>query len=231
MVTQFIRDKPEQNLPDAYRKNSDSNNAKLLGIECDAVRALSDAVNAIYDSLDIDKAYGKTLDLYGDMVSQARGKATDEQYRILIKNQITRNFCNGDYNSLMSALCVTFNCNPSDISLVEPEEPCRLRVEGLPIAKLNESNIDITTAILIVQNLVPVGVQLESISFSGTFEFSGGTTLEYDAQKGFADDAQSIGGYLGLVGGSTPNSSGQTSSLYTAVLGKASIGRMILGKS
>ena len=96
---------------------------------------------------------------------------------------------------------------------------------------LNESNIDITTAILIVQNLVPVGVQLESISFSGTFEFSGGTTLEYDAQKGFADDAQSIGGYLGLVGGSTPNSSGQTPSLYTAVLGKASIGRMILGKS
>ena len=223
MVTQFIRDKPEQNLPDAYRKNSDSNNAKLLGIECDAVRALSDAVNAIYDSLDIDKAYGKTLDLYGDMVSQARGKATDEQYRILIKNQITRNFCNGDYNSLMSALCVTFNCNPSDISLVEPEEPCRLSVEGLPIAKLNESNIDITTAILIVQNLVPVGVQLESISFSGTFEFSDGTTLEYDAQKGFADDAQSIGGYLGLVGGSTPNSSGQPPSLYTAVLGKASM--------
>ena len=129
MVTQFIRDKPEQNLPDAYCKNSDSNNAKLLGIECDAVHALSDAVNSIYDSLDIDKAYGKTLDLYGDMVSQARGKATDEQYRILIKNQITRNFCNGDYNSLMSALCVTFNCNPSDISLVEPEEPCRLRVE------------------------------------------------------------------------------------------------------
>ena len=201
MITHFDRDKPVKNLPDSYRKDSASNNAKILDIEHDAMGALRDAVSAVYDSLDIDKAYGATLDRYGEMLGQDRGITTDEQYRVLIKNRIARNFCNADYNSVVRAICATFACEPTDIVLTELDEPCKLRLEGLPISQLAESNLGIEAAVQIVFGLMPAGVQLESVDFSGTFEFSGGTELVYDEESGFADDDLTIGGYLGLLAG------------------------------
>lgn len=198
MITHFNRDFPAKNLPDAYVKNQESNNAKILEVEKSAVDKLREAVSAIYDSLDIDKAYGKTLDLYGDMIGQERGMATDEQYRILIKNRMIRNYSDADYNSIVIAICATFNAKPSEIVLTELDEPCKVMLEGLPIAKINEANIDIGTAVMIVNGMLPAGVFMKSIELSGTFEFSG-IDLEYDEEAGFADEAQEIGGYLGLI--------------------------------
>lgn len=199
MNTQFNREKPERNLPDAYSKKQDSNNARILAIEKYTVDGLRAAVSAIDDSLDIDKAYGKTLELYGEMVGQARGVATDEQLRVLIKNRIIRNASNADYNSIVRAICATFDCDPSEVLLKELDEPCKVTLEGLPISKLNECNIDVNTAVQIVNSLLPAGVYMEAVSFSGTFEFSGGTDLVYDPEAGFADEAQTIGGYFGLI--------------------------------
>lgn len=232
MITRFDRDRPVKNLPDAYYKAASSNNAKILDIEHDAMGILRESVTAIYDSLDIDNAYGKTLDLYGEMFGQVRGAASDEQYRVLIRNRLIRNFSNSDYNSVVNAICVTFGCTPSDILLTELDEPCKLRLEGLPISKLTESNIDINTAVQIVYGLMPAGVLLEAVNFSGTFEFAGGTELVYDAAKGFADDEQTIGGYLGLMAGSNAsNDAGFVDQSHTAVLGKAILGAMRLGES
>lgn len=232
MITHFDRDKPVKNLPDAYYKASSSNNAKILDIEHDAMGILRDAATAIDDSLDIDNAYGATLDLYGEMIGQDRGKTTDEQYRVLIKNRIVRNFSNADYNSVVRAICSTFSCEPTDIVLTELDEPCKLKLGGLPISKLVESNIDIDTAVQIVYGLMPAGVQLEGVDFSGTFEFSGGTELVYDENTGFADDELTIGGYFGLMAGS--NASENTDWLdksQTAVLGKSILVWMRLGES
>lgn len=232
MITHFDREKLVKNLPDAYCKAATSNNAKILDIEHDAMCDLRNAVTAIYDSLDIDNAYGATLDLYGAMLGQARGVTTDEQYRVLIKNRIIRSFSNADFNGIVRAICVTFSCEPTDIALAELDEPCKLRLEGLPISKLMESNIDIDTAVQIVYGLMPAGVQLEGVDFSGTFEFAGGTELVYDENTGFADDARTIGGYLGLMAGS--NASENTDWLdksHTAVLSKSTLGWMRLGES
>lgn len=198
MAMYFDRNELARNLPDAYSKGSDSNNAKILAVEKSALDQLHDAVSAIYDSLDIDKATGKTLDLYGDMVGQRRGPATDEQMRVLIRNKITRNLASGDYNSIVNAICVTFGCEPADVSLKETDEPCKVTLEGLPLSKLNESNIDISTAVQIINGLMPAGVFMEVMSFSGTFEFSG-EDLELDESSGFADEDQTVGGYFGLV--------------------------------
>jgi len=207
MVTHFNRDKLARNLPDVYRQDDSSNNAKILEIEKSASDSLRKAVGEIYESLDIDKAYGATLDLYGDMLGHPRGTATDEQFRVLIKNKITRNFANADYNSIVLAICSTCDCEPSEIILKESEEPCTVTLEGLPISKLNESNIDINTAVQIINALLPAGVHMEAMRFAGTFEFCG-AELVYDEAAGFADEAQTIGGYLGLVsdnaGGSLP---------------------------
>lgn len=198
MITRFNGEKLAKNLPDAYRKDNGSNNAKILEIEHDASSVLREAVQGIADSLDINKAYGKTLDLYGELLGQRRGIATDEQYRVLLKNKIQRNFTNADMNSIIRAICTTFDCNPTELLLYEPE-PCVVSIEGLPIHKLAESNIDINTAIAIVTELLPAGILVEAVSFAGTFEFSGDAELVYDEQKGFGDIEQTIGGTLGLV--------------------------------
>ena len=199
MMSRFNREQPARNLPDAYSKGPESNNAKILEIERSALALLRDEINSIYDSLDINNAKGKTLDLYGDMVGQDRGAATDEQYRVLIKNRIVRNCVDADFNSIVHAICVTFDCDPADIVLTELDEPCKVALEGLPISQLNACNNDIGTAVQIVNSLIPAGVFMEAVSFSGTFEFSGGTELVYDAEKGFGNEEQTVGGYLGLV--------------------------------
>lgn len=232
MITQFNRDRPVKNLPDAYCKTATSNNAKILGIEKKALDTLRETIAAVYDSLDIDKAHGKTLDLYGDMFGQTRGSATDDQFRVLIKNRIIRNLSNADYNSIVNALCVTFNCEPSEILFVELDDPCKVKMEGLPISKLNENNIDINTAAQIIQGLMPAGVKMTVLDFTGTFEFSGGTELVYDESAGFADDAQTFGGYLGLMAGSDDGSESEwLEKDQMSVLGNAILGQMMLGES
>lgn len=198
MTTQFNRDQLARNLPDAYSKGRESNNAKILEIEKSAVDRLRETVNAVYESLDLDNARGKTLDLYGEMVGQERGVATDEQYLILIKNRIIRNFANADHNSIVNAISMTFGGDPSEVILTEHEDPCKVTLEGLPLSKINESNLDVKTAVQIIDGLMPVGVYLEAIEFSGTFEFSA-EEQEYDETAGFADEAGTLGGYFGLL--------------------------------
>lgn len=189
------------NLPDAYRKDVDSNNYKLLEVERLAMERLRADIAAIYGSLDIDLAAGSTLDEYGKMVGQERGKATDEQYRVLIKARIARNLANGDYNSVVSALAISLNCNPEEISLIELDEPCKVQLGALPFAIINNLAVDVTTVVKIIKSLMPAGIWLDSAEFSGTFEFSGGTELVYDANAGFGDVEQTIGGTLGLAFG------------------------------
>lgn len=199
MITEFNRESLVKNLPDVYRKTADSNNAKILQIEKRAMDKLREAIRAIDDSLDLDKASGSTLDLYGDMVGQPRGKAIDSQYRLLIKTRIIRNLANGDYNGIVHLLSLIFGCSPAEIVLTELEEPCKVRMEALPIERLNAMVINVDTAVQIIKELLPVGVMLESAEFSGTFEFSDGTELVYDADAGFGSIDQTIGGYLGYI--------------------------------
>ena len=91
-------------LPDCYRKDSESNNYKLLELGRMATAELRDDIQAVLDCLDLNQAAGKTLELYGDMMGQRRGLLNDEQYRYMILSQIGRNVVQGDYNSIMRAL-------------------------------------------------------------------------------------------------------------------------------
>ena len=198
MITHFNGVDLAKNLPDAYKKTPDSNNSKILRIEKSAMDDLRTVIQGISDSLDLERAYGDTLDLYGEMVGQERGKATDDQYRVLIKSRIVRNLCNGDYDSIVRLLALVFGCDPSDISLVETDTPCHVRLESMPFAALNQLVIDINTALKIIEEVMPAGVQLESVQFTGTFEF-GDESMVYDEAAGFSDEAQTIGGYLGYI--------------------------------
>ena len=127
-----------------------------------------------------------------------QGTATDDQLRVLIKNRIMRGFTNGDHTSIIHAICATFDCEPTDVLLTELDEPCNVMLEGMPFTKLEESNIDLRTAVRIINGLMPAGVYMQAMEFPGTFEFSG-TELVYDEETGFGNEEQTIGGYLGFV--------------------------------
>ena len=204
--TSFDRENHVRNLPDAYDKRWDSNNAKILAIEKREMDAIRGELSDIYASLDLSLASGKTLDLYGEMVGQERGKASDEQYRIMIRARILRNLTNGDYNSIARAISLIFNCDTTDFCIAEKDEPCVVELTGLPFEILNRSGLGVENALKIINEIIPAGVRLETLSFDGTFEFSDAEE-EQDAAAGFGDIEQTLGGYFGLL------ASGDTSNL------------------
>ena len=187
-----------KNLPDAYNKAADSNNAKILEIEHYESSELRKTLAQVYDSLDIEKATGKTLDLYGEMIAQKRGFASDAIYLALIKNRIMRNLSSGDFNSILNALSLVFNCDPSEFQLVEDENTASVKIVGIPLEYINRSGLTANEVVAIIRGLIPTGVLLEALEFGGTFEFSN-SDADYDDEKGFGNVEQTVGGYLGLA--------------------------------
>lgn len=210
-------------LPDAYYKGEDSNNYKLLHLNELATADFQSDLSDVLNCLDVMNATGKTLDLYGETIGQSRGKLDDAQYRLLILNKIGRNLCNGDYNSVVSLLAQMFNGNPADIVLKEADDPCKVTIVKFPLDLLANAGFSGEQAVLIIEMLLPVCVRLTDIEFNGTFEFMDGNALtygemqastygdmnnvicellpifDYDAQAGFGNVEQTIGGTLSLA--------------------------------
>lgn len=198
------------NLPDAFRKDKNSNNYKLLEIEKLSADELRKNLNAVDEILDFEKATGKTLDYYGERVGQPRGSATDAQYLMMIKGKIMLNRVNGSYGSISEALCFMLDCKPDEINIEDDSDPRTVNVNKVPLNTIVKSGMSVNQMLALVQRLLPVNVILKQFLFDGTFEFSGGydDTAVDGATKGFTgeygktmhDDA--IGGYLGAANSS-----------------------------
>lgn len=190
-----------KNLPDTYRRDKDSNNYKILEIERDAVSQLNSMLNQVYDITDLENATGKTLDLYGEKIGQDRGKATDEQYRILLKAKAARNLVNGSYKTICDAMCATFGCDASAIKFEDMNTPCHIEATEFPFVKIAEAGFTASQAMAIVKSMLPICVTLEPMLVEGTFEFSD-SEGEYDEDAGFADvEGGTMGGTFGSVYG------------------------------
>lgn len=187
------------NLPDCYNKEETSNNHKILDLSDYNVTKLRKTLTEIENSLNLNNAKGKTLDLYGDLVGQKRGLATDEQYIILIKTRIMRNLVNGSNNSITAALSAILNCKQSEVHIADAKEPCKVSVTA-PLTSIIGSDFTISQFVQLVQTLTPVGVTLSADTvFGGTFEFATGEN-EYDEKAGFCDvEGGTIGGYFGAL--------------------------------
>lgn len=195
--------KPVDRLPDCYRKDPDGNNFKLLELGREEAGKLRSDIQAVLESLNLGHATGKTLDLYGDMLGQRRGLLNDEQYRYMLLSKIGRNTVQGDYNSIMRNLVLMFGGQMGDIALddlevVEEERPCVVRLTKFPISVLVNAGFSSRQAVTMIETLLPICVTLSADNFEGTFEFSD-TWQEHDAEAGFADLKQTIGGYFGLL--------------------------------
>lgn len=191
-----------KNLPDAFKKTTDSNNYKILEIEKRTLADIRADLQEIDNILDINNARGKTLDLYGERVGQVRGVADDDKYILMIKAKIMRNLSNGSYPSIVNAICETFSCEPSQVYITDGDEPFTVNVVTLPLEVINKAGLSTTQTLAIIKSMLPVGVSLQSFLFDGTFEFSANED-DYDEEKGFAisESDQSIGGYLGATQG------------------------------
>lgn len=190
-----------KNLPDAYAKTNDSNNYKILETERQTLKTIREIIKDVDDCLDLDKAYGKTLDYYGEKVGQVRGVATDEQYRVMIRSKITQNLSDGTHKSVVRSICATFNCDSSDVLIRDNDNTCVIDVVKLPLEAIVKSNFTANQTVAIIKRLLPVCITIDSYLFEGTFEFSE-SEAEYDATAGFCDvEGGTLGGYLGVTQG------------------------------
>ena len=181
-----------------------SNNYRFLNINEQAIEDVKADAQAIFDALDIQKASGRTLDLYGDMVGQKRGALNDAQYRIMILTRIGMNVAQGNYSTVIESAKRIFECDASDIILKDGAEPCVVTIEKFPLDVLINAGFSSTQAVELLEMLLPIGVRIDNANFSGTFEFAD-TADVYDEAAGFGNVEQTIGGYLGLLMGDDAN--------------------------
>ncbi|NMB32674.1 MAG: DUF2612 domain-containing protein [Clostridium sp.] len=190
-------------LTDNYNKSPKGNVGKLLNIMTAELEELKKTLGQVEAWKDIDKAEGVTLDHVGRTVIQPRGVATDEVYRILLKSKIARNLSTGDINTIINVLAVALDTDYSEITIEEmyndplEPEPAAIKIIQLPLQQVNEAGMSPNQFAKIVQRTVAAGVKVGVIELTGTFEFS--EDLESDNEKGFSNDLQDIGGYLGYL--------------------------------
>lgn len=189
---------PVKNLPDVFTKSKTSNNFKILETERRLLEILRGDLANISKMTSIDNAYGKTLDLWGERVGQARGKAPDEQYRIMIKAKIMRSISNGSYPSVVNCLCETFSCKAEEITVIEGDKAGMVENITVPLDRLNKAGLTSQQTLSIIKSLLPIGIEIGDYYLEGTFVFSNIET-EYDETMGFADEEGTIGGFFGAT--------------------------------
>lgn len=189
-----------KNLPDSYNKSKSSNSYKILNLNKLLIDDFYKDIQSVFDMVDINKAKGKTLDLYGNMINQARGAATDQQYLYLIRAKIARNLAGGSYQDITNAICIIFDCEPSQIYIVEAQNPCTVEIIVLPLSVILHAGFTTSQTLSLIKSLLPVGVTLETFLFEGTFELASTENIT-DFDKGFSSyEGSEDGGYLGITG-------------------------------
>lgn len=199
-----------KNLPDSFAKSEASNNYKLLALNSQIIDTMQKDIADIIRSIDLGLASGKTLDLFGDMVGQKRGALNDIQYRYMIFTRIARNLVQGDYQSVMDSIVRMFNCNYEDValedvSIEDDARPCVVKLLKMPVFVLVGAGFTSKQAVEMIESIFPICVTLFAENFEGTFEFSA-VEDEFNKKASFADEAQTYGGYFGLMIGDDENS-------------------------
>lgn len=185
-------------LPDAFRKDTTSNNYRILQINQQAISKLYGDIEDVSNALDLMQATGKTLDLYGELLDQPRGDCDDTQYRFLLLAKISRNFLKGDYENTVTSIATALRIETTDFLMKEHETRCAVEFTKFPIEVLTKTTFKSKQVYEIIKQLLPVGVELILDEFQGTFilcENDG----EMSNERGLADEAETIGGTLGLT--------------------------------
>lgn len=196
-------------LPDAYRKDKNSNNYKLFKMLDSNIEEISFTQEKIREYHCLDLAQGKALDLFGENLGLERKGLSDDVYRVLLKAKVLRNQGTGSLNNTTELIAYALNTDISNIKLSEDFETGGKRgyvtINNIPLTTLNNIGMSITEYEEMMKSIIPIGIGLSVTNLEGTFSFAigDGTVLEEDENTGFADDNQTKGGTLGATVGST----------------------------
>ena len=195
-------------LPDAYRKDPESNNWKLIALNEGAFADVKADIAAMEEALDMNIATGETLDLIGDSLLQHRGAMSDDQFRYIIRSRIARNFVGGDYESVLQSIRNVFLSPPQSIVL-DDAGPGEVVITRLPFGELVKAGLSAYQAIELIEALLPVGVRVLAQNFEGTFTTVARYEPDDGAEKvGFSEavpEEERTGGYLGFAFGEDEN--------------------------
>lgn len=197
-MANFNYDNLAANLPDAFAKDKNSNNYKLLKIEKFIYDRTLQIITSINDILDIDNATGATLDAYGKGLRVARGTLTDDQYRIRIKAKRAQARCDGTRDSVAEALAYVLSTDTSRIKIKSGNVTGDVILLDIPLETLKKAEFSTEQINEMINEMLPQGVSLSSSYYSGTFRL-GATWGEKSAEKGLGNIEGTTGGTLGLV--------------------------------
>lgn len=188
-----------ERLPDTYAKEPGSRIFRFFRIMAAELNAIKDALTTTERYRDVDQAAGRTLDRIGSNVRQPRGQLADETYRALIKTKIARNLSRGDVDSVKRIIASMLSIDPSGVEMQmgwqgDPPEPAAVTLLAAPLDAIAHFGLGPEEFAAIAQRIVAAGVRVGAL-LQGTFEFDDFPKLDPD--KGFADEAQTIGGTLG----------------------------------
>ncbi len=164
-------DDPVKNLPDAFRKDTESNNYKLLQINKITTDIIESGVKNLFGALSLNNAKGKVLDdIYGSRVHLQRGALPDEQYIIRLRAKMMQNIATGAFPDLVGALAYALQCDKSEIHIVESKVPNKVNIKNIPRRIILSAGFTIADVIEMIENMLPMGVSIEAAVFSSTIQ-------------------------------------------------------------
>lgn len=158
-------------LPDAYNKNISSNLYMLLSLAYLVSSGLQTDLNDIWNSRDINTAYGATLDNYGEMLGVQRNGATDDQYRTNLLNKISQNVSGSDTNSVINGIALMLNTDAKNISIIEYD--MSVKIVGMTLEMIEARGYSPVEINAMIENILPIGVGMERTIYGGTLLISG----------------------------------------------------------
>ena len=175
------------------------NDQNTLGIVlpiAETLQELEDVIYSLRNALSIEDQEGANLDVIGSIVGEERLGKRDEKYRLFLRARALINKSSGKIPEIIEILKTAFQAD--SVIVREPGVFPLLVVEidmsrgAIPLSSIEmEEYIDELRA-----GGVPIEVINNADGIENAFSFSEGDLVEADTQRGFADDAETIGGYV-----------------------------------
>lgn len=189
-------------LPDVIAKEG-SRFAQLVNVWLKQMNELSSTIQRISEWKSIEQAEGAALDEIGGNLGQARGQATDEVYRLLLRSKLARMNSSGSLDSVIEVLALALRAAPDEFRIAEQyddpiqPEPAAIQVTEVPYEKLNGVGLSPSQFVSLVESLVAAGVRVTQVGLTGSFELASAHDVLEQSEHGLADEAMTVGGTLG----------------------------------
>ena len=154
-------DDPIENLPDAFAKDKDSNNYKLLMLSVQSSDMQEAIFRKMFNSLDIDSAGGSNIDhIFGERIRLKRGGSNDLQYIMRLKAKIMQNTSDSSFPKIVEALAYIFQCEKSEIVLEASDSDNAIFVRNIPLDKIQAADFTPYQVLELIRRILAVNVKI-----------------------------------------------------------------------